>query len=224
MSAESYRAAIVSITGQPVQRIRLRLDAPYQFEAGQYLQVQTPGGVSIPMSIASAPERLPELELHFRALADNAEAHAMTEALNGTHLNLTTASGDVRSGQPDKPLLIVAGGSGASQAFSCAAHRHHAHASAPTLVLWCADHTDDVYGEQELASFAQLQVCIDDRRTPDNDGLTWLSQHAGDYRDAYVLLAGSPGFVYAATDVLVDLGFDPTQLHSDVYAYAPRES
>ena len=224
MSAKLYSAEILHISGQPVQRIRLKLDTPYAFEAGQYLQIETPGGASIPMSIASAPEQLPELELHFRAIEDNAEALALTAALRGTHLSLSAAAGDVRSGSPDQPLLIIAGGSGAAQAFSCTAHRTATQASAPTMVLWCADHADEVYAERELASRAhtRVRVCIDERRTAENEGLAWLRHHAAQYGDAYVLLAGGPGFVYAATDVLLELGFNAAQLHSDVYAYAPR--
>ena len=225
MSAKLYSAEIVHISGQPVQRIRLKLNTPYAFEAGQYLQIETPSGALIPMSIASAPALLPELELHFRAIEGNAEAHALSAALRGTHLNLSAAAGDVRSGRPDQPLLVIAGGSGAAQAFSCSAHRSAVQASAPTIVLWCADHADEVYAERELASrpHTQVQVCIDDRRTAENEGLVWLRQHGAKYRDAYVLLAGGPGFVYAATDVLFELGFSQAQLHSDVYAYAPRE-
>lgn len=225
MSAELYSAQILDVSGQPVRRIRLKLTAPYRFEAGQYLQIETPSGAVIPMSIASAPALLPELELHFRAIEGNPEAQALSEALRGSHLSLSAAMGDVRSGREDETLLIIAGGSGAAQAFSCTAHRSAVRASAPTMVLWCADHADEVYAQRELASrpLTQVQVCIDDRRTAENEGLMWLHDHALEYRDAYVLLAGGPGFVYAATDVLLELGFSTAQLHSDVYAYAPRE-
>jgi hypothetical protein len=37
-----------------------------------------------------------------------------------------------------------------------------------------------------------------------------------------VLLGGSPGFVYAVTDLLANAGVEPAQMRSDVYDYAPR--
>ena len=130
----------------------------------------------------------------------------------------------MRSGTAHQPLLVVAGGTGAALAFSCAAHRASIAATAPTTVLWCADLAGDVYDAAEISALPHttVHVCIDDRRTRANEGLVWLEAHAAQYLDAYVLLAGGPGFVYAATDVLLAQGFDQSQLHSDVYAYAPR--
>jgi len=36
------------------------------------------------------------------------------------------------------------------------------------------------------------------------------------------MLAGSPGFVYAASDILIENGLLQANLHSDIFAYAPR--
>ena len=229
MSEQIFQARITAVSGQPVQRILLEI-APgpacaYSFEAGQYLQIIGPDNTLIPMSIASAPQRLPELELHYRSTPGLPEAALMDALLSeGESLNITSATGEVRSGAVGQPLLIIAGGSGAAQAFSCIEHRDSTTQAAPTTLLWCADHPEDVYATAALSRYASLalKICIDDKRTADNEGLTWLRVHADDYRDAYVLIAGSPGFVYAATDVLLEAGFKDSQLHADVYAYAPR--
>ena len=121
--------------------------------------------------------------------------------------------------------FCVAGGSGAAQAFSCAEYRHATHANTSTVVLWCADQSQDIYNTDLLASYndLDLHVKIDDRRTPDNEGLSWLDKHCSDYRDSYVVLAGGPGFVYTATDILLGHGFNRNQLHADAYSYAPRQ-
>ena len=224
MSAQLFSAEILRVRGQPVQRVELMLRAPYTFEAGQYLQIETASGALIPMSIASPPDALPHLELHYRPIPGHPEAAALDAVFTGAQLKVTAAAGDVRSGSPHEPLLIVAGGSGAALAFSCAAHRAAIGATALTTVLWCADHADEVYATEELSSLPSTSLCvrIDDRRTPANEGLAWLRQHAAEFRDAYVILAGGPGFVYAAGDLLLEQGLQQAQLHSDVYAYAPR--
>ena len=115
-------ADILHRSGHPVQRIVVEVPHDYNFEAGQYLCIEA-DGIAVPLSIASAPERLPELELHYRSTPGLREAEAVDELLTGSQLPLSPAQGDVRCGAPREPLLIIAGGSGAAQAFACAEHR-----------------------------------------------------------------------------------------------------
>jgi CDP-4-dehydro-6-deoxyglucose reductase len=220
-----YTADILQTTGHPVQRIMLRMRDSYTFRAGQYLQIQAPDGTLIPLSIASSPTRLPELELHYRSAPELPEAQIMDTLLTGSTLTFTRAVGDVRCGAPHQRLFVIAGGSGAAQAFSCAEYRHATYARASTIVLWCADQAQDIYNSDLLTSYndLDLHVKIDDRRTPDNEGLSWLDKHCADYGDSYVVLAGGPGFVYTATDILLGHGYNRNQLHADAYSYAPRE-
>lgn len=224
MKTASIAADIVGISGFPVRRIRLHINQPYEFNSGQHLNIVAPDGSLIPMSIASAPERLPELELHYRPVAGAAEAEVLNKLLEEKKLNITPAQGKVRSGEPFEDLFIVAGGSGAAQAFSCAEHRAAVNASGNTVVLWCADALQDVYEQEALRAITnvELHVCIDDRRTPENEGMVWLGNNAKRFVNAYVLIAGSPGFVYTVTDLLVAAGFNQQQLHADAYEYAPR--
>jgi len=218
------RANIVRRTGAPVQRITLEIIDEYTFLAGQYLQVQGPGKTLVPMSIASAPLRLPELELHYHSTPGVPEAAVMDAMLEGEQLLITEAAGNATAGPTDQSLFIIAGGSGAAQAFSCAEDRSARGASAPTTILWCADSAAEIYGTDELRSFAHvsLHVCIDARRGPENDGLAWLRANAPAHRGARVILAGGPGFVYAATDTLLASGYVQSELCADVYDYAPR--
>ncbi len=224
MKNDSIAADIVGISGIPVRRIRLHINQPYEFKAGQHLNIVAPDGSLIPMSIASAPERLPELELHYRPVAGAAEAETLNNLLQGKQLNITPAQGNVGSGEPIEDLFIVAGGSGAAQAFSCAEHRTAINASGTTVILWCADALQDIYNEEALRAMGnvELHVCIDNRRTPENEGMVWLASNAHKFIDAYVLIAGSPGFVYTVTDLLVAAGFTRHTLHADAYEYAPR--
>ncbi len=211
------------ITDTPTQIVRLRMPPGYTFSAGQYLQVVHQGTL-IPLSIASAPQRLPELELHYRSTAGAPEAAAMDAALQQPELQVTLPGGQVSDGDVSVPLLVVAGGTGAAQAFALAEQRSHHPDAAGATIVWCAERAADVYAEQELRALADVEliVMIDSRRSSENRGLSWLRTQASAYRDHHIVLAGSPGFVYAATDVLLDSGISRPQLHADVYEYAPR--
>lgn len=216
-------ADILQRHGHPVQRLTLRTRTAYSFRAGQYLHVKGTA-CDIPLSIASAPERLPELELHYRSVPGLPEALEMDKLLAGDALMLTAAAGEVSCDAARQPLLLIAGGSGAAQAFSCAEHRA-SQIQLETSMLWCADHADDVYERERLATWlnGSLQVCIDHRRDSCNTGLAWVRDNRHALQHHQIILCGSPSFVYAMTDTLLEGGCERQQLQSDVYTYAPRD-
>ncbi|MBT7332958.1 MAG: hypothetical protein HN856_01150 [Gammaproteobacteria bacterium] len=196
----------------------------YNFTAGQYLSIEAPRNMVIPMSIASAPARLPEIELHYRATPGMAESMAMDNLLTQTHLIVSEASGSVVLDTPDRAVLIIIGGSAAAQAFSVCEDRASRNVDQPTQIFWAADTQDDIYGAETLSQYQHVAVelCIDSRRNKDNKALNWLRMNAKNYMHWQVMLAGSPGFVYAASDILIENGLLQANLHSDIFAYAPR--
>ena len=200
--------------------IELAVPADYTFAAGQYLSVLHPSGVEVPMSIASAPQRLPVLELHYRATPGDALSQAMDECLELPELTISQAQGNVRCPASDQSLLLIVGGSGASLAFAMSQDRANSNAKGETGVLWCADQSDQIYRQQELAEIADaLYVEVDDRRTAENEGLVRLRSLKP--FDQYVL-SGSPEFVWTVVDELQALGLSQQQMQSDIFDYAPR--
>ena len=116
---------------------------------------------------------------------------------------------------------MIAGGTGASVAFSIGHQRLPS--SEPTTVLWCAAQNSEIYASEELAQLVtELKVVVDKRQTEKNAGLAWLAKNAHPEHHQHVIISGSPGFVYAVTDLLMGKGFMPSTLQSDVYEYAPR--
>ena len=212
-------------SGDPAtQIVTLEVTTGYKFSAGQYLTVVHKDDTHIPLSIASAPSQLPILELHYRSTPGLAEARAMDAALTTAQLDITAAAGDVNSGDPDRALVVIAGGSGAAQGFSCLRHRAHIAARGKTTMLWMAAQTNEIYFQDELGALANTQlICkVDDQRTPQNEGLVWLRSNPNVLVNAKIVLAGSPGFVYSATDTLLAMGIAQDEMTADVYAYAPR--
>lgn len=210
----------------PVQIITLEVQTPFTFAAGQYLEVLHPDGTAIPLSIASPPEQLPRLSLHYRSTAGVDAAARMDELLEGSQLTLAGGAGDVILAAADSsPLLLVAGGTGISQALCLALAQTLRHPGVPTALLACVDEAADLYFEDllpETEAFEAKLIC-DSRRDAGNAGLRWLGERGPKLKqETRVILSGSPPFVYAATDVLTAAGVPAGQLASDVYAWAPR--
>lgn len=231
-SPATQQASIRSRTGSPVQRIILELDGGFRFRPGQYLEILHPDG-PVPLSIASAPWRLPELHLHYRSTPGVAEAARMDELLAlGRPLEIRGPAGDVTLPDPlPGPALLVAGGTGLAQALSFIDAFERQPPEAPVTLLWCADEASDLYLQAELESLAYdwlRVVCMADaRRDTDNAALRWLRAHGaaasgGTANPGPIVLAGGPAFVYAASDALESAGVAPARLQSDVFSYAPR--
>ena len=103
-----------------IRGIRLRLDPPLEFQAGQYVNIEVPG-VEGPraFSIASAPDD-GEIELNVRKVEGGAATPWLCDELQpGMSLRGTGPLGRffVRTSAPE-PLLFLAGGSGLSSPLS----------------------------------------------------------------------------------------------------------
>ena len=208
-----------------MQRIQLDTGNDVTFSAGQYLVARHPDGTEIPLTIASSPHSLPLLELHYRSTPGDPLAQAFDELLQQQRISFSAPQGHVHRPETGH-LLIVVGGTGASTAFCLGRYRADIDCKDLTTILWCADTDEDLYETQGLSELANtsLTTVVDKHRDDTNDGLRWLTNNADPKQHRTVVLAGSPGFVYAATDALLALDFSQNQLSSDVYDYAPRPS
>ncbi|MEZ5559271.1 MAG: hypothetical protein R3E86_12125 [Pseudomonadales bacterium] len=216
----------------PVRLLSLEMPDCFHFEAGQYLEIALPEG-SIPLSIASAPWRLPRLELHYRSTPGAPEAAQLDTLLEHAGTSTTTLLkvrgplGSVRLSPPlTQPLLLIAGGTGAAQAMSIIDTLTRQVPVFPVTLLWCADEPDDFYLEPALraldAAWLELQLIADAERSDANRGLDWLRRNAARFAGTQVVLAGSPAFVYRVCDLLETQGVPLAALRSDVFDYAPR--
>jgi len=126
-----------------------------------------------------------------------------------------------------RPLLLVAGGTGASQALAIIDDLRLGNPGVDVVLLACADDESDFYFrtwlDDDPRSWLDVTCIADARRDGANRGLRWLEARAGEFLYHRVILSGSPGFVYAACDALKRGGIDQARFESDVFAYAPRE-
>lgn len=231
------KARIVNVTGDPVQRITLTTTDKFSFRAGQYLTLHTPAGRhpeqpaerSVPMSIASAPQRLPEFELHYRSQPDNDDASAIDDLLSSIEeIEFSGPDGEVTvSASESRPLTIFCGGTGAAQAFGIVETLTHAAPPVNCRWLWCAATAQDLYATDSLQltqdqTWLDFHTFVDTELGPNNAAMRWLAEHAPELTNDRILLCGGPPFVYQALDVLVAAGVSAGATESDVYAYAPR--
>jgi CDP-4-dehydro-6-deoxyglucose reductase len=211
-----------------VQEIVLHVEPTFDFAAGQYLEILLPQGARIPLSIASGPHRLPEVHLHYRSTPGVAEAALFDELLETSEsLDVAGPHGDVRLELPlAGPILIAAGGTGASQALGLIDALVEAPPSHEVSFVWCADSEADFYRRDWLASlhadWLSTTLIVDGRRDRDNRGLAWLRARSAQFRNRRIFLCGGPPFVYAAADELEAGGVPRGQLAADAFSYAPR--
>jgi CDP-4-dehydro-6-deoxyglucose reductase len=229
LAAIQAHFASIAYDDSGVRQIALTLSATFRFRAGQYLTVVHPGGARIPMSIASAPELLPRLELHYRPLPGVPEAALMDELLdaaaNGSHDVLIDGPfGDVFVHGPTQDnLLLIAGGSGIAQCRSILTHLRSVRQARDVHLLWSVTAADQLYCDDELRDFATWlhYAPLIDTPNAENAAVVWLRQSAAPDRGR-IIISGGPGFVYAVVDALDEIRTTGASVESDVFSYAPR--
>lgn len=143
-------------------QILLHPESPVSFKAGQYLMVEMAEKDKRPFSIASSPCRHEgELELHIGAAEHNAYAlevvEAMKAALNdNSHIMIDAPHGDAWiQEESDRPLLLIAGGTGFSYVRSILDHCVAQQRENPIYLYWGARDSRQLYAKQELLEIAK---------------------------------------------------------------------
>ncbi len=116
---QDYQAEVIEIKdlSPTIKGVRLKLDRPIEFQAGQYVNVQFPGieGTRA-FSIANAPSEIGIVELHIRQVPGGAATTYVHEQLAvGDELAISGPYGQffVRKSD-DQDVIFIAGGSGLS--------------------------------------------------------------------------------------------------------------
>lgn len=142
-------------------RILLQPEQQLEFKAGQYLLAVMGEKDKRPFSIASSPCREGELELHIGAAEHNPYAievvNAMKSALeSGLPFEIEAPHGDawVRE-DSDKPLLMIAGGTGFSYVRSILDNCLSRGVSQPIFVYWGGRDACQLYAHDELQALAE---------------------------------------------------------------------
>lgn len=141
-----------------VYLVDLELPEPIEFTAGQYLMVAMAENDLRPFSIASRPESggNTHVQLHIGASLENPYAWQVIERIQAEgELMLHIPAGDAGyRGVSERPMLLVAGGTGFSYTWSIL-QAHRATDSKRSLTLfWGVRNSSDLYMHAKLTELA----------------------------------------------------------------------
>lgn len=232
--ADIMTCAVHSIDslGADVFQVKLRLaEMPAQAHiAGQYLLLATETSEFYPFSIASAPQQLPELELHILA-RDNTAVELLQQLRETPMARVQLPMGDVHVDVLDsRPLLLIAAGTGLAQMHSMLEAARLSKSNTAIHLYWGARTEDDFYQVASADLWCAMpnvrlhKIVSEDADWNGRSGLLYeaVCHDIRDFADWRVVASGSPTMVYATLDALVAAGMQEEQMQADVFSYAPR--
>lgn len=238
-------ALLESVTplGGRVLGVELRLErSPVGVQAGHYLLLHHPEG-AIPFSLASPPRQLPAITLHYQATGGSDDARRVDALLAaGGRIEVELPLGDCGFTAPlERPLLIIAGGTGISQARALLLELLDT-AQVPVHLYWGVGRDDDLYLADDLDALQRRTQGFHWHAAVEADPAAGKATRenarrgrAGDLvvedltagalslEGHDVLVCGGPPMVWGTVQLLRSHGLKEAQCRSDVFAYAPRD-
>jgi CDP-4-dehydro-6-deoxyglucose reductase len=222
LSDDVVRLTFLTARGERLRRL-----------AGQYVDALLPDGRRRAFSIANAPHEGDMIELHVRHVAGGGfTSHVFDEMQNGAMLRVEGPLGTfVPREDSERPLLMVAGGTGFAPIKALIEHFRHLGSRRPITLYWGARTARDLYlralperWARDVPSFRFVPVLSD-------------SEHAGGFRRGFVhealledhadlsaldlYMSGPPTMIDAGRRAFVDAGLPEDRLFYDSFDYAP---
>lgn len=214
-----------------VFRVELETPQPVNFKAGQYLQVVMSENDKRPFSIASASCATSTLELHIGATADNPYATEVLELMRrdgAVNVEGPLGEADYRA-DSQRPLLLMAGGTGFSYTWSILQTHLHSDDKRPVLLYWGARELSDLYLHDELQTLQREHAHFAYRPVLESPPPQWadargLLHHAvmADVErlaDFDVYVAGRFEMVRVVRDDFIQRGLPREQLFGDALSF-----
>lgn len=217
--------------------LKLPAAEPFDFSAGQYIDVLLSRGRRRSFSIASPPHDSRPLELHVR-LAPGGEftAPLFSGRMQGALLDIEGPLGhfvyrEPAAGGAAAPMLLVGGGTGLAPLMSILRHVIETGLARDMTLFWGVRAEQDLYAHAALESLA--------RRAPNLRYVPVLSEPSSAWRglagfvhravlaqvpdlarhDVYA--SGPPAMIEAIRREFTAAGVDPSRLWFDSFDYAP---
>jgi len=206
-----------------------------QFLAGQYVDILMKGGVRRSYSMANAPHDDTHLQLHVRRTPGGVFSRFVFEEMK--ERAIIRFEGPLGSfylrEDSDKPMILVAGGTGFAPVKAVIEHAFHAGIDRPMVLYWGVRSLADLYlpelpvkWQQEHANFTFIPVLSDPRPEDDWIGRTGLVHQA--VLDDFPSLAGYQVYACGApamTDVaratfVGQRGLPEDEFYCDAFTYS----
>lgn len=148
-----------------VMRLMIKLPSlePFTFLAGQYVDFLLDGGQRRSFSIASPPHEVERLELHVRRVEGGSfTAQVFDELSERSLLRLEGPLGGfwLRE-ESDRPVVMVAGGTGFAPIKSMLRHLMHTGSRRPVRFYWGVRRPRDLYEGERVARWAREHDWLD---------------------------------------------------------------
>lgn len=208
---------------------------PLRWLAGQYLDVLLPGGRRRAFSIANAPEESDHVELHVRHVAGGGFTDFVFDALApGTVLRVEGPLGTfVPREDSERPMLLVAGGTGFAPIKAIVEHFLHLGSARPMHFYWGARSERDLYLPGLPLKWARVHPAFRYVSVLSEPHGAELAAHRHGFVHEAVLadhaalapfdvyMSGPPPMIEAGRRSFVQAGLDESRLYYDSFEYAP---
>jgi len=217
--------------------IHLTLELPkterLQFLAGQYIDILMKDGKRRSFSLANAPHQDQELELHIRYYKGGLfSEYAFKDLKNKALLRIEGPLGQFTLHNSDRPIIMIAGGTGFAPIKSLVEHALEQKDSRPLHIYWGARTESDLYSDSiakqwsvNHAHITYSPVLSKTDNLDDWKGKTGfvheavLEDHA-DLSEHDIYACGPPPMINAVVETFPEQGLDRDRLFSDSFEFA----
>ena len=233
-SAASYSATIAELRRLSPTTVALTLDTPERddlaFLPGQYVNIAVPGTEhSRSYSFSSAPDDK-RLTFLIKLSPGGVMSDYLTERANpGDELTFTGPHGSFFLREAERPVLLLAGGTGLAPVLSILRTMRAAGSTRPAHLVYGVTTDDDLVEFEALRELARevpnftWDYCVADpgSQAPNKGYVTTLigDEHLHD-GDVAVYLCGPPPMVEAVRAHFSEDGFQPTGFYYEKFALA----
>ncbi|CAM5191533.1 NAD(P)H-flavin reductase [Alishewanella longhuensis] len=234
MNAIACQVVSIEALTPVVSKVLLAPSAPVHFSAGQYLQLCITATDKRPFSIASIPEQT-LLELHIGTPEGDSWSSSAMHHLRQQHALAAPVQIEVGLGQAqwqtdsDRPVILLAGGTGFSYVYSIAMAIAAANQDKPVFLYWGVRTKEALYYQAELEQWAATNskfrfIPVVQQATAAWSGRTGLVHEAvlEDFvsLDAYdIYMAGPFAMAGVAREAFAEQGGHREQMFADAFAY-----
>lgn len=205
----------------------------FRFRAGQYIDFLISGGRRRSFSIANAPERSGEIELHIRRIPGGEFTGQVFETMKVRDiLRFEGPLGSFTLREGDKPVVLIAGGTGFAPIKSLVEHMIAAGIRRPVALYWGARDLPGLYLDALARSWEG--VLPDFRYVPvlsDCPEVSWSGRRGFVHRAVVedfpdlsghqVYVCGAPAMVDAArADLVAQCGLPADEFFADTFSFA----
>ncbi|WP_257295983.1 hypothetical protein [Endozoicomonas sp. YOMI1] len=236
VSTQSCQVINLQLLSEGIYRVILKPHQGYfpDYRAGQYLEILLAGGEACAFSIASPPvPGQKELELHIQKLPSSANSIELFNELEQGSISIRMPKGQCfLASVPDKPLVFIAAGTGFAQMKSMIEFSLNKPGHKDIYLYWGARSPEGFYMPNLPIHWASSRFhyhpvvsdVLEEDGWKGRQGLLFeaVIDDKKFITGSEIFISGSPQMVYATFDALVAENFQAENIHSDVFAYAPR--